>query len=41
MTHGFFITLAYGVSGLLLAAEALLLWRRCARARRLRERLQR
>lgn len=31
--HGFYLTLAFGVSGLLLAAELLLLWQRCRRAR--------
>jgi heme exporter protein CcmD len=30
--HGFYLLLAYGASGLLLLAEALLLWRRCRRA---------
>ncbi|RZJ09664.1 MAG: heme exporter protein CcmD [Rubrivivax sp.] len=30
--HGFYLTLAYGVSALLIVAEVLLLWRRCARA---------
>lgn len=35
--HGFFLLIAYGVSGLLLAAELLLLWRRCRQARCLRE----
>jgi heme exporter protein CcmD len=33
--HGFYIALAYGVSGLLVAAELLLLWRRCQRTRSL------
>ncbi|KAF1050152.1 MAG: hypothetical protein GAK38_00178 [Xylophilus sp.] len=32
-THAFFLLLACGVSGLLLAAEVLLLWRRCRRTR--------
>ncbi len=33
--HGFYLSLAYGLSGLLLAAELLLLWRRSRRARAL------
>lgn len=33
--HGFYLSLAYGLSGLLLAAELLLLWRLCRRARAL------
>lgn len=32
--HGFYLALAYGVSALLVAAEVLLLTRRCRRARR-------
>lgn len=34
--HGYFLLIAYGLSGLLLAAELLLLWRRCRRERQLR-----
>lgn len=31
--HDFYLLLAYGVSGVLLLAELLSLWRRCLRAR--------
>ncbi len=30
--HDFYLALAYGVSALLIGAEALMLWRRCRRA---------
>lgn len=33
--HGFYLSIAYGVSALLLAAELLLLWRRSRRAQTL------
>lgn len=35
--HGFYLSLAYGLSAVLVAAEVLLLWRRCRRARGLAE----
>ena len=35
--HAFYLTLAYGLSGLLLAAEVLLLWGRSRRARALQQ----
>jgi heme exporter protein CcmD len=31
--HGSYLTLAYGVSAVLVVAELLLLWRRCRRAK--------
>lgn len=30
--HSFFLTLAYGVSGLLVLVEVLVLWQRCRRS---------
>lgn len=32
-SHSFYLALAYGIAALLMAAESLLLWRRCHRAR--------
>ena len=31
--HDFYLTLAYGVSAVVILAEVVLLWRRCARAK--------